>query len=57
MLEITKRRNRSRTIAISYALWDKIQEASADSISVSSFIRMAAINELHRRGYWVEDHG
>lgn len=51
--ESVKKRNRQRSIAISYDLIREIQKVTKDYISVSSFIRMAVIEKLEK----VRDRG
>jgi predicted CopG family antitoxin len=50
MLERTRKKARSKSISISLDLWEKIEKACDDNISVSSFIKMAAKEELRKRG-------
>lgn len=51
MSDRTRRRNRSRTIAVSDELFEEIKIVAKDCVSVSSFVRMAVIKELevHKR--------
>lgn len=50
MIERVRHRARSKTISISLDLWEKIQKACDNNISVSSFIKMSVKKELRRRG-------
>ena len=54
MLEKVRRRNRSKSISISLDLWEKIEKVCDRDISVSSFIRMAVMKELRKRGVFLE---
>ncbi len=46
--------NKQYSIAISNQLIQEIKEASGGSLSVSSFVRLAVVNELKR---WRSTHG
>ncbi len=46
--ERVSRRNRHRSIAISYRLIQRIEEVTKGHISVSAFIRMAVAKELEK---------
>jgi hypothetical protein len=50
MLERIRRRSRSRSISISLDLLERIEKTCNGNISVSSFIKMAVVKELQRRG-------
>ena len=47
-LEIVKKRNRQRSISISYELLNKVKEQTRDCISVSGYIRMAILEKLEK---------
>jgi len=50
MLERVRQRQRDKTICFSLELWEKIEQVCDENISPSSFIRMAVMKELKRRG-------
>jgi predicted CopG family antitoxin len=55
LLEKVRKRSRSKTISISLELWEKIVKVCDNNISVSSFIKMAIINELKKRGIYADE--